>query len=158
MAGTSRFELLFLNAFLENLVMDTIDWFVKAGAALYRDKLVPKRVTPVMSMWTSEVSTGVKKNFFRLLYLTKKELVECKGDQWRLAATNKVNFDDLDDNLTSLRGRTQYLYLIVSERAEYIKVGVTGLTEVELVKRYTSHWGQISYHIHAQIRNGKECF
>jgi hypothetical protein len=153
-AGTSRFERLFLNEFLENLVNDTIDWFVKAGAAVYKEKSIPKRVSPVMSVWTSEVSVGVNKCHARLLYLTNKELTEYSSGHWR--PSSNVNCDALDDRLTCLRSRTQYLYLVVSERSEYIKVGVTGLSEVELVRRYTNYWGRVSYHIYAPIKNGKE--
>jgi hypothetical protein len=66
--------------------------------------------------------------------------------------------DDYDDNHQLIRGKTQYLYLVVCERLSAVKAGVTAMSEYELVKRYTSNFGVVSQHVHLQIRNGENLF
>jgi hypothetical protein len=154
-AGTCRFEELFLNSFLEKYLVETIDWYIYVAMDVSQHPgdgpLNPEVAVPTFALWY----TSEKLYRCQLVDVSSAQLRQYAAGLWSFNDVCGHHPDDRDDDYTVLNKKQQYLYLIVSERLRAVKVGVTGISEFKLIKRYSNALGQVDSHIYIPIKNGK---
>ena len=137
---------------MDQLLEDTIEWYLKAGAAEHEEPHRAKSDYPLLAVWPlKDNRIGV-----RLVYLKACDMDEYLNGHTDANAVEEgvCHEDDYDRRSSSVRHKQQYLYMIVSERMAAVKVGVTGLSEFELITRYTNALARVYYHMHHKITNG----
>lgn len=150
MVGTNRFEKLFFDVFLEEFLCEFVDYAVTTGCEIPRATSSYKVVTDGVGIVSNAVLVSERKppasvNAGELNHLL--ELCDTVN-----VVENKS--DDFNDGQCVLN-KPQCLYLIVEERGRYVKAGVTGMTQLQLITRYQSNLPTVDYFLYVPITNGK---